>query len=195
MENPGRRRVAGFTLGELMLTLLILVVVAALAAPSYREIIRSARLTTQIHDFSAALNLARSEAVKRGYKVTVCPSTDQATCAGGTQWETGWIVFVDVDGDQTVDTSDTREVVLRATPALASGYTLRGTASSSVATHVTADPKGQLSDTGEFMLCENLAPNPARAVLVTMVGRIAIAANEDGVPIDALGNDMTDCTP
>jgi hypothetical protein len=45
------------------------------------------------------------------------------------------------------------------------------------------------------MLCENLAPNPARAVLVSMVGRIAIAANEDGVPIDAGGNDMTDCTP
>jgi len=195
MESTGRRRMAGFTMGELMLTIMVLMVVAAVALPSYRTIILHTRLTTQIHDFSAALNLARSEAVKRGYKVTVCPSTNQASCAGGTQWETGWIVFVDVDGDQTVDTADTREVVLRATPVLTSGYTLRGTASSSVATHVTADPKGQLSGTGEFMLCENLTADPSRAVLVSTVGRIAIAEHQDGVPIDALGNPMTDCTP
>lgn len=195
MGATRRKRLAGFTLGELMVTLLVLVVVAALAAPSYRSIILHARLTTHIHDFAGALNLARSEAVKRGYRVTVCPSTNQTSCSGGTQWETGWIVFVDVDGDQTVDTGDSREEVLRATTALASAFTLRGTASSSVATHVTINPKGQLSGTGDFMLCENMAADPSRAVIVNTVGRIVIAEDQDGVPIDAAGNPMTDCTP
>lgn len=195
MEPTGRRRMAGFSLGELMVTLLVVAVVAAIALPSYRSIILHARLTTQIHDFAAALNLARSEAVKRGYKVTVCPSTNQASCTGGTQWEQGWIVFVDVDGDQTVDTADAREEVLRATRVLASGFSLRGTASSSVATHVTVDPKGQLSGTGDFMLCENMTADPSRAVIVNTVGRIVIAEDQDGVPINAAGNSMTDCTP
>src|SRR2546422_3565853 len=81
----------GFTLGELLTTVAVVTILAAIAQPSYRTIIRTARLTTQIYDFNAALNLARSEAVKRGIPVTVCPSTNQANCgASGTQWESGW---------------------------------------------------------------------------------------------------------
>lgn len=191
---PWRTRARGFTLGELMVTVLIVMVVATLAGPSYQAIMRNARLTTQIHDFSSALHLARSEAVKRGYPVTVCPSTDQASCgAAGTRWEQGWIVFVDVDSDRTVDTLDAREALLRATPELHEGYTLRG--SGAVASFVTANPKGELSGTGHVILCEDLSLDPSRAVLLSAVGRIAIAEDHDGVPVAAAGEDLTTCTP
>ncbi len=201
MRPARRQRISGFTLGELLVTLLVVAVVATIAMPSYRTIIRNARLMTQIYDFDAALNLARSEAVKRGYPVTVCPSTNGTSCATSTQWEQGWIVFVDVNSNQTVDTAtDSREVILRTTPALVSGYTLRGSSSFLDATssysYLTINPKGQASATGQFVLCENLTtPNPSRAVLVNTVGRIAIAADDNGYPVDANGSDITNCTP
>jgi type IV fimbrial biogenesis protein FimT len=186
---------AAFTLLELLTTVVVVAIVAAIAVPSYRMIIQSGRLTTQIYDFAAALNLARSEAVKRGFAVTVCPSTDLATCTGSTNWEQGWIVFVDVNSNQTVDTSDAREVVLRASGALVSGYTLRATSATTLPGYVTVNPKGIPSKTGVFILCENGALNPSRAILVSITGHIAIAGDDNGVPIDASGADMTSCTP
>ena len=46
-----------------------------------------------------ALNMARSEAIKRGVRVTLCKSADpDATtpaCAPGAAWNQGWLVFVD----------------------------------------------------------------------------------------------------
>jgi len=185
---------AGFTLVELMTTILLVAIVAVVALPSYRTIIRAARLTTQIYEFNAALNFARSEAIKRGLSVTVCPSTDQASCTVNTQWEEGWIAFVDADANQSVSTTDGREVILRANGALATGYTLRGT-SGVLDSYVTMNPRGQLSATGVFVLCENGSIDPSRAILVSTVGRIAIAADNDGVPVDASGTAMTTCTP
>ncbi len=191
--KPLRSHSAGITLLEIMATVTIVMIVAAIAMPSYRTVIRTARLTTQIYDFNAALNLARSEAVKRGVPVTVCPSTNQTACgASGTQWESGWIVFVDNNNNQTVDTG---EPILRAATALVAGYTLRG--STGLTSYVTMNPKGQLSvaANGQFVLCENSQINPSRAILVNNVGRISIAADDNGVPVDAGGADMTTCTP
>jgi type IV fimbrial biogenesis protein FimT len=197
MGSGTRNAMHGFTLPELLTAMVVLVIVSAIALPSYRTIIRSANLTTQIHNFDATLNFARSEAVKRGRSVSVCPSTDQATCTSGTQWEQGWIVFVDKDENHTRDTGDPLEVVLRANGALVSGYTLRGTSASPCALdcYFTVNPKAQPSTAGQFVLCENGQIDPSRAVLVNTVGRITIAHDNDGVPVDMDGNDMTDCTP
>jgi type IV fimbrial biogenesis protein FimT len=181
-------------LGELLTACAVVVIVSTVALPSYRTIIRNAWLTTQIYEFNAALNFACSEAVKRGMSVTVCPSADQASCTSSTQCEQGWIVFVDADADHSVSTTDAREVMLRANGALTTGYTLCGT-SGALDSFVTMNSKGHLSASGEFVLCENGAIDPSRAILVNAVGRITIATDDDGVPVDANGNDMTTRTP
>src|SRR6202035_4758940 len=49
------------------------------------------------------MQFARSEAVKEGQMVTVCPSTTQTQCVvNSTTWQNGWIVFSDVNGNQQV---------------------------------------------------------------------------------------------
>jgi type IV fimbrial biogenesis protein FimT len=59
---------------------------------------------------------ARSEAIKRTNRVTICPSVTGTSCTGtGGLWKNGWIVFVDEDGDGAVDAGD---VVLRVQDAL-----------------------------------------------------------------------------
>jgi len=90
------KRSRGFTLIELMITLLLAAIILALGVPGFQDIVRNNRAATQSNELVAALSLARSEAVKRGARVSLCPSTDQATCTGGTNWANGWIVFRDI---------------------------------------------------------------------------------------------------
>jgi type IV fimbrial biogenesis protein FimT len=96
------KRNTGFTLIELMITIVLAVIVLTLAAPSFQDMIRTNRLATQTNQFISALNLARSEAIKRGVRVTVCRSGDQANCGTGA-FEDGWIVFIDPNNNATMD--------------------------------------------------------------------------------------------
>lgn len=89
----------GFTLVELMITILLAAIVLTLGIPSFNQTIRTNRVATQVNELVTALNLARSEAIHRGLGVTVCASADQATCSGSKDWRTGWIVITD---DNTV---------------------------------------------------------------------------------------------
>jgi len=92
-----RRQGAGFTLIELMVTMVLLAVMLTLAAPSFITFQRNAELTSTANSFVAALSAARSEAMKRQLDAYVIP-------AGGTQlWTNGWVVFVDTNNNQTYD--------------------------------------------------------------------------------------------
>jgi type IV fimbrial biogenesis protein FimT len=194
MKNGRAANQRGFTFGELMVTLALLSIVLMIAVPSFAVIIRNSRLITQIYDFNAALNLARSEAIKRGRSVTVCASADQTACGGttGCNWEQGWIVFVDPNNNHVVDGG---EEVLRKTSALVNGYTLCGSSGTTLATYLTVDPKGAASASGQFVLCQNSNINPSRAVIVSSTGRIKMAEDSNGVPLAADGTAMTTCAP
>lgn len=97
----------GFTLIELIVTLTIAAILLTIAGPSMSRFIQGNRLTSAANELIGDLALARSEALKRGTNTGVCKSGGGATCAGsGTSWESGWVVFVDVDQDRTWTASD-----------------------------------------------------------------------------------------
>jgi len=77
---------SGFTLIELMITLVVLAILLAVGVPSFNNLIENNRVTAQANSLLGAVNLARSEAVKRGVPVSV-RSED-----GG--FEEGWCVIV-----------------------------------------------------------------------------------------------------
>lgn len=81
----------GFTLIEAMVVVAIVAIIGAIAAPSFRDLLRNNRLSAASSTLQVSLSLARSEAAKRGSdsRVTVA--------ANGTagQWDNGWTVFVD----------------------------------------------------------------------------------------------------
>lgn len=93
-----RKTNTGFTLIELLLTLVIASIVVTLAVPAFTDTIRNNRLTAQSNDLVTAVNLARAEAIKRRSDVTICPSTDQSTCAASA-WQNGWIVRANNNGE------------------------------------------------------------------------------------------------
>ncbi|GAA5185069.1 Tfp pilus assembly protein FimT/FimU [Niveibacterium umoris] len=89
----------GFTLIELMFVMAVTAILMAIAVPSFSDLIARQRIASAASDFSTDLALARMEAMRRGGRATVCASTDGTTCAGGTAWRTGWIVFADTNGN------------------------------------------------------------------------------------------------
>ena len=84
IQTPMRRprRVAGFTLIELLITVAVLAVVLAIAVPNFRTMINRNRLVATANEISAALNLARMEAIRRNRRVEICPSTNGTSCSG-----------------------------------------------------------------------------------------------------------------
>ena len=94
----------GFTLVELMVVVAVMAILAAIAAPSMTGLINANRLSGQAGELSATMQLARSEAVRRNARVTVCPSSDGSSCASSTSW-TRWIVL------GAANATDTAEVI------------------------------------------------------------------------------------
>ena len=84
-------RISGFSLYELMVTVAVAGVIASFAVPTFQNFMFSSRSVTHTNDLVTALNLGRSEATRRGAPITLCASTDAATCSGSNDWSTGWI--------------------------------------------------------------------------------------------------------
>ncbi|MGQ0658291.1 MAG: GspH/FimT family pseudopilin [Chromatiales bacterium] len=94
---------AGFTIIELMITILVLAILLGLAVPNMRDFILRNRLTSQTNALVASLQFARSEAVKRGTMVAIAPLTPA-------NWASGWQVWVDDDRDGLAEATDNNGV-------------------------------------------------------------------------------------
>ena len=115
-----RRTQAGFTLYELLITVLVVGVILTFAVPNMQGFARNSRMTSTANDMHAAFHLARSESSRAKTNITICPSADASAC-GGT-WDQGYIVFVDEDGD--LARAGATETVLRSHGPIAEGVTL-----------------------------------------------------------------------
>src|SRR4030065_950469 len=88
----------GFTLVELVVVLAVGAILLAIAIPSYAFLVNSSRLAAVTNDLVTALHLARSEAIKRSIRVTVCKTSNAMAvsplCDATASWQQGWLVFV-----------------------------------------------------------------------------------------------------
>lgn len=97
MKNRSKR-CRGFTLLELMVTVALIAILMTIAAPSFTTFQRNTELTSRINSLLASINAARSEAMKRGRDAVVIP-------LDGSSWNTGMIVFVDMNNNRTYESA------------------------------------------------------------------------------------------
>lgn len=163
----------GVTLIELLITISIMAVLAAVAAPSLQGFINSSRAVSLTNELVASLNFARSEAVKRGVQVTLCKTADPdaaaPTCTIAGNWETGWLAFTDSGILGTVDGTDTR---LRVKQPTGGSGTITG--GSNFANFVAYLPSGVSQGngglaTGTLTVCVG---GIRRGVIISSTGRI-----------------------
>jgi type IV fimbrial biogenesis protein FimT len=103
-------RLSGYTAIELIVTMSVAAVLLAIAIPTFFWVTNSNRIAAEINGLLGDMQFARGEAVKEGQTVTVCVSANGTQCSGADTWQSGWIVFSDVNGNATVDPG---EVILR----------------------------------------------------------------------------------
>jgi type IV fimbrial biogenesis protein FimT len=96
----------GFTLIELLLGICLVGLIVTFAVPTYGHWIASRQLANHAAFLVENLNLARSEAVKRGLRVNLCKSIDRRQCAEAGGWESGWIMFVDANRSGEIDAAE-----------------------------------------------------------------------------------------
>ena len=150
-----------------MVTLTIAGIFATIGVPSLQSLLASTRLTTATNTLLAALATTRSEAIKRGERVVLCPSSDRQSCTDASDWHIGYVLYVDHNGNGNLGPG---EPVLRAFEELP-GVTVR---SSIGRDHVTYQPSGLASGTNlSFAICARGA-TAGRAVVVSNTGRARV---------------------
>ena len=182
-----QQRQNGFTLYELLITVVIVALIVAIGVPNLTDFRRNSRATALANDLHGSFFLARSEAARARQNVTICSSSDPfaatATCDGA-GFEEGWIVFVDTDGDRIRDTG-ADENVLKAFPAVHETIHINSNAQ-----NFSFEPTGLGAAAGPFiaMICDDRGntaaaggQSAARRVVVTPIGRSTIIGGVDTI--------------
>ena len=154
----------GFTLWELLCTLSIAAVALAAGIPAFRSFLLDARLTADVNGWVLAVQIARSEAAKRGRPVIVCKTDDTWRCGGGDlPGDAGWMVYVNVDDEYPPRRSPSEPLLYVHDPEI-------------TGTVISNRPYfefrvGRRSTNGTTVFCDQRGAAAAKAVIVSYTGR------------------------
>lgn len=195
MQNNNQ---TGFTLYELLITVLIVGVILALGVPNLRQFTQNSRMTAAANDFNSAFHLARSEASRAKATITICASEtsmavnpDEIKC-GGT-WDQGFIVFLDAPAEagDIARTDPANEPVLRAYPASPEGVMMRVANDASYFSYAATGlgrTFGSQSPVSQIVLCDERGNvtaaggnSAARLLTATPLGRASISRDKDRI--------------
>jgi len=182
MEVNKIKRSSGFTLLELMVVLSIGAALITIGVPAFQSVIADQRSTATANEFIESLILARSEAIKRGNYVSVCKSTDGATCAGdGAGWKDGWVIFANQSA-ATPGSVDAGDVILRVHQAVQGSLAID--TSGNINSFISFRPVGTtgtkvMNFSGTLTLCDEHGYTGPRGLVISPSGRIRVSRDVD----------------
>ncbi|MBA6418184.1 GspH/FimT family pseudopilin [Pseudomonas sp. 5Ae-yellow] len=144
------RSVKGFTILELMITLVVAAIVLSLAVPSFQRTIANNAVRSTTSDLVSALNAARAESMSSRSLVTVLP-------VGG-DWGNGWTIV----HQSSVNSDDAYQ--------LADKVSIRSDIAS-----VIYRPEGGLTAAGSnITICHEDATVDGRRITLSFLGRATV---------------------
>ncbi len=168
----------GFTLMELLTTMAVAALLASMAVPSFTALSLNSKRVSSTNELVSAMHFARSSAVLRNERFTVCPTSNGTACGAG--WGQGWLAFADLNGNQIIDFGETvaRAGLGQAGISIVSAefpsffiYRPNGRVMAAVAT----------TNTGNFTICDRRGAEHARVVIIDPSGRPRLSkAMSDG---------------
>lgn len=176
----------GFTLYELLVTLLIVGIVLTVGVPNMSAFTANNRISSTANDLHSSFQLGRSEAARSKTNITICASANsmdaEPTCNG--TFDDGWIIFLDLDGD-VQRAIGVGENLLRRNPAIDSNIDININAN---ATYFSFAPtglgRGDVGGVPSFqtaVLCDDRGNvvsaggnSSARYLVVTPIGRATV---------------------
>ena len=150
----------GFTLIELLVVLVVLTLGTLTVLPSMKDFTARNRLVSVQTDFMSALNLVRSEAVRRGVPVLFLAASGGVT---GNRYANGWRLVPDLNGNGSVDAGESE---LRTAVALPSDLKLDGDATLVYAASGFLAP----ASSHNYTLCPASGSNRGLQITVTPSG-------------------------
>ena len=170
---------SGFTLVELLVALAITGLLLGLGAPGVGAWLAEQQLQERADALLHALDRARSEAVKRGSRVHVCPDASGACPGNAAAWEGGWTIAAPpADGGSDAAATIAHE------RASAPGVTIRG--NRPVADYVSYTSLGYARrvdgalQMGSFTVCR--AGHKARKIVLANSGRARLERTTQTCP-------------
>ncbi|HXG28158.1 MAG TPA: GspH/FimT family pseudopilin [Nevskiales bacterium] len=160
----------GFSLVESLVAVALLAVLAGLALPALQELHERNRVVASANLLLTHIQLARLRAVLDASDVVICPSADGALCAHDAKaWSQGWLVFRDQDYSQPPQFNPDSDNLLLAHRNGPGGAQVRGTPA-----YIRYYPSGYATNR-TLTLCTTAAPQHARAIIISVVGRARVA--------------------
>ena len=174
LRDQGMASARGFTLIELMITVTVIAVLLAIAVPSFSDSILSGKLSSYANDFVASTHLARSEAIKRNARVSICVSANGTSCTTG-NWSQGWVVFHDANASNTIDTG---EAIIERRSGLFTGFSMTSTAGPIL----IFDPTGVGGTSTTVTVCRQnpTVGNQERVIALSPTGRTSVTKTATG---------------
>ena len=161
-----------FTVLELLLTLTLAAILLVAGVPAFERFTQRQHLRAAIGNLHNDLLAARSEAVFRNISAVACPGAEDGGCSGSSDWSSGWIVFVDDNGDRQYQPE---ELLIRHGQVF-EVVTIRGSAGRS---SIRFLPDGSApGSNGTLGFCGTGGPEQARKLVISNIGRI----RRDGYP-------------
>ena len=172
----------GFSLIEMMVVLSVLAVLLTVGAPSLNNLISDNRLLSQVYALRATLNNARTEALTQRTFVTVCNSSDGASCSGS--WNQGYIAFTDFNGNGALDTGG--DTIIQTKVLDNPTLTISLIPVSGGVTTIRFNSRGNaLGFSGTIKVCDDRGASKARGMAVSNLGSVQSLVDsnspEDGV--------------
>ena len=178
------RRVSGFSVIELMITVAVAAIFATMALPAMQDLIARNKVSSEVNRLVADLLLARNTAITRSSFVTICRSGDQVGCLTGpssaSRYDSGWMTYTSMFTRSIFNSGAAGNNLLKVGEVAAPQIEIRsvGTAAPSYVTYL---PSGRTDPVGAGPIVLTICLNgqstvrvPGRRLTLSTSGRPAL---------------------